>query len=86
MQMHLEQHRPGQNRFRFYSLEVVQDLFGRWCLLRRWGRIGTSGRVRCESFRSQAEAVSAAEGLQRRKARRGYALLPQQLDLPFGGL
>jgi predicted DNA-binding WGR domain protein len=26
---------------RFYRMEVQPDLFGRWCLIREWGRIGS---------------------------------------------
>ena len=33
---------------RFYPLDVQPDLFGHWCLLREWGRIGsTGGKARC---------------------------------------
>ena len=29
---------------RFYTLEIVQDLFGAMWLERRWGRIGSTGQ------------------------------------------
>jgi len=83
MNLHLEQHRRDRNRFRFYALNVCRDLFGAWCLWRRWGRIGTDGRARIDSFGSEAAAVGAATALSARKQRRGYALLPEQLELPL---
>jgi predicted DNA-binding WGR domain protein len=78
-----DQNRRDQNRFRFYALDVCQDLFGAWCLWRRWGRIGTNGRTRVDSYGSEAAAVGAATDLTLRKQRRGYALLPEQLELPL---
>jgi predicted DNA-binding WGR domain protein len=31
---------------RFYGLDVQRDVFGQWCLIREWGRIGRGGRMR----------------------------------------
>ncbi|MGH6834124.1 MAG: WGR domain-containing protein [Methylocella sp.] len=30
----------------FYRLDVQPDLFGQWCFIREWGRIGRAGQVR----------------------------------------
>ena len=36
---------------RFYSLSLSRDLFGTWCLIRRYGRIGARrGQMRLEAF------------------------------------
>jgi len=83
MQLHLEHHRPDRNRFRFYALEIRQDLFGAWCVIRRWGRIGQSERINCESFSSAFAAERHALTICRRKEKRGYARLPEQLVLPL---
>jgi predicted DNA-binding WGR domain protein len=32
---------PVKNMRRFYGLDVRRDLFGQWCLIREWGRIGS---------------------------------------------
>jgi len=32
---------PATNKWRFYHLSIEGGLFGDWCLVRRWGRIGT---------------------------------------------
>ena len=34
---------PGKRMRRFYRLDVQENLFGEWCLIREWGRIGTGG-------------------------------------------
>ena len=77
MPLHLEQVDPSRNRARFYRMEVGLDLFGVWTLERAWGRIGTRGRARIESFASRAEAVTARDRLERVKLRRGYELVGQ---------
>jgi predicted DNA-binding WGR domain protein len=37
---------PTKNLHRYYRLDVQPDLFGAWCFIREWGRIGRSGQVR----------------------------------------
>lgn len=83
MQLHLEQHRADKNRLRFYALEVGQDLFGTWVVIRRWGRIGQSERRVGESFSSESAATKLARDILRQKENRGYVLLPEQLELPL---
>ncbi|GLI95336.1 WGR domain-containing protein [Methylocystis echinoides] len=31
---------PAKNMHRFYRLDIAPDLFGRWCLVAEWARIG----------------------------------------------
>ena len=64
---------PARNMARFYSLDVERDLFGRVVLVRRWGRIGTSGRVRLDEYEGERAALAALHALQQRKMRRGYS-------------
>ena len=64
---------PDQNMWRFYRLEVQVDLFGRWCLVREWGRIGRRGQMRSVSFSSSAEAETALQKQRRHKEQKGYA-------------
>jgi hypothetical protein len=42
---------------RFYRLDVQPDLFGHWCFMRDWGRIGSSGQTRaaCPSLLRQKQ-------------------------------
>ena len=62
----------AKNMQRFYQLDVQQDLFGAWCLMREWGRIGRAGQVRSVPFPTQQEANAALDLQHRVKQRRGY--------------
>jgi len=64
--------RPEKNERRFYHLEIWPDLFGRTQLVRRWGRIGTSGRQRLDPHPDAGSALNALAQLVRVKRRRGY--------------
>ncbi|MFC4170478.1 WGR domain-containing protein [Microvirga sp. GCM10011540] len=55
---------PAKNMARFYSLEVERDLLGRVVLVRRWGRIGTTGKTRLDEHRGEGEALAALQALQ----------------------
>ena len=35
---------------RFYVLDVQPDLFGAWCFIREWGRIGRPGQLATSSI------------------------------------
>ena len=72
---HLEHREPDLNCFRFYRMDVERDLFGTWVLMRNWGRIGTRGRDRIDSFDSRAAAERARDRLSTAKTRRGYVVL-----------
>ena len=80
---HLEHHRPEKNCFRYYRMEVSPDLFGTWTLRRSWGRIGTKGRDSLVSYSDKDQAAVARARLVRAKQRKGYVLLPEQMNLPF---
>lgn len=60
--------RAGSSR-KFWMAGVV----GRR-LVRRWGRIGTTGQGKWQEFPSEAQAVAELEDLFRRKLAKGYAL------------
>jgi predicted DNA-binding WGR domain protein len=62
----------GRNMARFYSLEVERDLLGKVVLVRRWGRIGTSGKTRLDEHAGEGEAMAALHALETAKHRRGY--------------
>lgn len=64
--------RPEHNERRFYALAVTADLFGNIVLMRRWGRIGTGGRLREELHCDFASAAESLDRLARKKRRRGY--------------
>ncbi|QGM99992.1 WGR domain-containing protein (plasmid) [Methylocystis parvus] len=66
---------PAKNMHRFYRLDVAPDLFGRWCLVAEWGRIGRAGRRRMAAFDDISQAVEALARQRRLKERRGYIAL-----------
>ena len=73
-QVRLTQDVPIANRHRYYLMRTLPTLFGDWALLREWGRIGSPGRVRRDSHRTESDAVIALTKLANQKHRRGYAL------------
>lgn len=74
--VYLTRRDPERNMARFYVLALEPTLFGEVALLRTWGRIGTRGQVRIETFDGMAEAYVARAKLERTKLRRGYSERP----------
>ena len=64
--------RPEKGERHFYHMEIWPDLFGRTMLVRRWGRIGTSGRQRLDPHPDAGAALNALAQFVRAKRRRGY--------------
>ncbi|WP_025828785.1 WGR domain-containing protein [Acetobacter okinawensis] len=62
----------ARNTWRFYEMSVQHDLFGGAALIRRWGRIGTAGRLRLDLHTNEGAAANALACLLRRKIKRGY--------------
>jgi predicted DNA-binding WGR domain protein len=63
---------PGRNVDRFYVVEVMPDLFGKWTVLREWGRRGSPGAVRLDSYRRQDDARISAQRTIKRRLHHGY--------------
>lgn len=63
----------AKHMHRYYRMDVQPDLFGVWCLMREWGRIGRAGQMRCVPYLTPQEAEAALEWQCRAKQRRGYA-------------
>ncbi len=63
-----------KNMARFYRLAVERDLFGMWCLIREWGRIGRGGQMRTISYPTPMEAHAALRKQRHAKDQRGYIL------------
>ncbi|WP_348642794.1 WGR domain-containing protein [Mesorhizobium sp. M8A.F.Ca.ET.161.01.1.1] len=70
--LHIERRDPDLNMARFYAWSIEATLFGQTCVVRRWGRIGTSGRTVQHSFDNEGEAVGFFLALLRAKKLRGY--------------
>ena len=58
---------------RYYRMDVQPDLFGAWCLMREWGRIGSSGQTRSLPFPTPQDAEAALHRQRMMKERRGYS-------------
>jgi predicted DNA-binding WGR domain protein len=78
-QLYIERRDPRRNMARFYALSIEETLFGETRLVRRWGRIGTTGRTVQHSFDNEGEAVSLFLELLRAKRMRGYQ--PRRIPL-----
>ena len=70
--MHLTRTDPETNLYRYYLLKITKGLIGDWGLVRWWGRIGSSGRVRTDWFGSERDAKDARFALHMNKAKWGY--------------
>ncbi len=62
----------AQNMKRFYILGIQPTLFGGVSLLRNWGRIGTSGQTKIDTYDDYDGAHAALKRLAAIKRRRGY--------------
>lgn len=60
--------RPG----RFYRVEVTENLFGEYSVLREWGKSGRRAQPMVCWFSNLREAVIAAERWARGAERRGF--------------
>jgi predicted DNA-binding WGR domain protein len=70
--IHLHRIDPARNMARFYRISSTLSLFGDICLVREWGRIGRSGRMRIDLYEKVEAASAALHALERAKRRRGY--------------
>ncbi|WP_132412769.1 WGR domain-containing protein [Neorhizobium sp. S3-V5DH] len=71
-QLYVERTDPAKNMARFYALAISETLFGEPCLIRRWGRIGASGRSMVHAFPKEEDAVRLFLEVIKRKRARGY--------------
>jgi predicted DNA-binding WGR domain protein len=62
----------AKNKHRFYSLQITPTLFGEWSLVREWGRIGSPGTVRLESFETEEQARTEEQRTVRLRIQHGY--------------
>jgi predicted DNA-binding WGR domain protein len=63
---------PAKRMHRYYRMDVQPDLFGQWCVIREWGRIGSTGQTRCAPFPALRQAQAAIEEQRHEKLGRGY--------------
>ncbi|MCD7107729.1 WGR domain-containing protein [Rhizobium sp. DKSPLA3] len=74
--LYIERTQPSKNMARFYALSIEPSLFGQASLVRRWGRIGTTGREKIHLFEDEAAALALFLQVARQKRQRGYRPRP----------
>jgi predicted DNA-binding WGR domain protein len=74
-QTYMQRIEPEHNMRRFYHLSIQQNLFGEVSLMRNWGRIGSAGQVKIQTFAGEDDAHARFTQLFRAKCRRGYRAL-----------
>ena len=57
---------------RFYVVDITPTLFGEWAVLREWGRRGSPGTMRLDSYGRREEAQSAEQRTIKRRLQHGY--------------
>ena len=67
---------PARNIDRFYIVEIMPSLFGDWTVLREWGRRGSAGTVRINSYARRDEAETAQRRTVKRRLRHFRATMP----------
>jgi predicted DNA-binding WGR domain protein len=71
----------AKNMCRYYRLDVQPDLFGQWCFIREWRRIGHPGQVRMVPYATATEAHKALAMQRRVKECRGYHAVGQSCSV-----
>jgi predicted DNA-binding WGR domain protein len=65
--------RRWEKETRYYQVDLCQDLWGQWVVVKRWGRRGTAlGQTRRVPCGSHADALNLLARIQRRRRQRGY--------------
>ncbi len=72
---------PAKHMRREYRMDAQPDLFGQWCLMREWGRLGSTGPTRFTPFPTRQEVEEALNYYWAAKERRGYHLAPERSSL-----
>ncbi|MBS3792158.1 WGR domain-containing protein [Candidatus Bipolaricaulota bacterium] len=66
--------KPEENRFRFYSISLGEDLWGEEVLVKRWGRIGERKRENYIWPDSHQELINLIDDIKEDRNNHGYEL------------
>ncbi len=73
MHVRLEKIDSDRNQRRFYSMRICKTLFGEWCLIREWGRLGNAGgQCMTDYAATKQEAITSLQKITQQKTKRGY--------------
>lgn len=68
--------RRWQSESRYYTVEILQDLFGEWSLRASWGGLGgRRGNIQVKHMPNYASAIAAMNQITKRRQVRGYQLI-----------
>ena len=63
---------PKRNRFRHYQIQLTEDLWGKTCLVKSWGRIGQGCRQKFYWPASDEQLACLLQEAILRRKKRGY--------------
>ena len=63
---------PEENRNRYYHITVQPGLFGGFTVIREWGRIGTKGKHKTQTFETEKQTEKEIQKVLRVRERHGY--------------
>jgi predicted DNA-binding WGR domain protein len=63
---------------RYYQLLLLEDLLEGWTLVREWGQLGRSGRVKRDHFEDRETAESALLRVRDMQLKRGFKVVFMQ--------
>ena len=69
----------SQRMHRYYRMDVQPDLFGQWCLMREWGRIGSTGAGAQRPLPYPAGGASSARQAAPRQGAAGICAIRSRL-------
>ncbi len=70
---------PAKNEARFYHVRIGPTLLDQHAVIRVWGRIGGHQRTMISPCQTDAEARTLADRLIRRRLKRGYTLVQDEM-------
>ena len=77
--LYIERIDISKNMARFYTLAIEPSLFGTPTLIRRWGRVGSHGKIMVHHFDAETDALRAFLRILSAKRARGYQAKPSRL-------
>ncbi|MBF0177252.1 MAG: WGR domain-containing protein [Magnetococcales bacterium] len=78
MKVYLQRLNPATDLISYYSIQIQPDLWGRWHVIREWGRAGSPGTLRKTPHDELQDAMDALQMLRDRLTREGYLVVMQE--------
>ncbi|HAT50188.1 MAG: WGR domain-containing protein [Nitrospirae bacterium] len=78
MKAYLQKINPQSGEVWFYSIQIQRDLLGEWQIIREWGRSGSSGTVRRQTFDNLDPAMENMDLLVDQLREKGYKVVMRE--------